>query len=120
VAQKYQSPHLVRYALDSLKKEWNDIGKVIRDKKKANKEDPCAEEIKLKNENELKQKAVEEEEKATLLKIDQLIDTVGNIVHDSVPVSNNEDDNAVIRTWGQIPDIKITDKRGGLNHHKVL
>jgi hypothetical protein len=34
--------------LDSLKKEWNDIGKLIRDKKKANKEDPCAEEIKLK------------------------------------------------------------------------
>jgi hypothetical protein len=39
-----------------LKKEWNDIGKLIRDKKKANKEDPCAEEIAAKNANEDKQK----------------------------------------------------------------
>ncbi len=45
---------------------------------------------------------------------------LGNIVHDSVPVSQNEADNLVVRTWGQIPDIKITGKRGGLNHHKVL
>jgi len=29
--------------------EWNNIGKLIRDKKKANKEDPCEEEIKQKN-----------------------------------------------------------------------
>ena len=43
-----------------------------------------------------------------LQKIDKLINTVGNIVHDSVPVSNNEDDNAVIRKWGDIPNIKIT------------
>ena len=55
-----------------------------------------------------------------LQKIDKLINTVGNIVHESVPVSNNEENNQVIRTWGNIPDIKITDKRGGYNHHKVL
>lgn len=110
----------MRYNLDSLKKEWNDIGKVIRDKKKANKEDPCAEEIKLKDENELKQKAVEEEEKQLLVKIDQLINSIGNIVHDSVPISNNENDNTIVRTWGEKSQLKITDKRGGLNHHKVL
>lgn len=52
--------------------------------------------------------------------IDKLVNSVGNIVHDSVPVSNNEDNNLVVRTWGDIPDIKITDKRGALNHHKVL
>lgn len=45
---------------------------------------------------------------------------MGNIVHDSVPISNNEDDNLVVRTWGEKSTIKITDKRGGLNHHKVL
>ena len=48
------------------------------------------------------------------------MNSVGNILHDSVPISNNEDDNLVVKTWGEIPDIKITDKRGGLNHHKVL
>jgi hypothetical protein len=31
-----------------LKKEWNDIGKIIAGKKKANREDPCAEEMILK------------------------------------------------------------------------
>lgn len=55
-----------------------------------------------------------------LKNIDNLINTVGNIVHESVPVSNTENDNAVIRTWGEIPNIKVTMKRGGLNHHKVL
>jgi seryl-tRNA synthetase len=55
-----------------------------------------------------------------LQQINSLINSVGNIVHESVPVSNNEDDNQVVRTWGEISKIKITDKRGGLNHHKVL
>ena len=53
-------------------------------------------------------------------RINAEINKVGNIVHDSVPVDNNEDNNQIVRTWGQIPDIKITNKRGGLNHHKVL
>lgn len=52
--------------------------------------------------------------------IDKMINSVGNIVHDSVPISNDEENNLVVRTWGEIPIIKITDKRGGLNHHKVL
>ena len=52
--------------------------------------------------------------------IDKMINSVGNIVHDSVPISKKEDNNLVVRTWGEIPNIKITDKRGGLNHHKVL
>lgn len=53
-------------------------------------------------------------------RINAEVNRVGNIVHESVPVDNNEDNNQIVRTWGQIPDIKITNKRGGLNHHKVL
>jgi len=41
MAQEYLINDLVRYQLDSFKMEWNNIGKIIRDKKKANKEDPC-------------------------------------------------------------------------------
>lgn len=52
--------------------------------------------------------------------INKLINSVGNLVHDSVPISDNEDNNKVVRQWGELPNIKITDKRGGLNHHKVL
>lgn len=112
--------YAVRYSLDSVKKEWNDIGTIIKNKKKANKEDPCAEEIQLKNANELKQKELLEEEKEMLNKINKVMSTVGNFVHESVPVSDNEDNNAVVRTWGEIPNIKLTEKRGGLNHHKIL
>jgi len=35
--------YLVRFDLDSLKKEWNDIQNIIKNKKKANKEDKCEE-----------------------------------------------------------------------------
>ena len=36
-----------------------------------------------------------------------MVNTIGNIVHDSVPVSNNEDNNSVIRTWGNKSSIKV-------------
>lgn len=49
-----------------------------------------------------------------------MINSVGNIVHETVPVSDTEDENKVERTWGEIPKIKITGKRGGLHHHEVL
>ena len=66
---------------------------MIRDKKKADKQDPCAEQIALKNANEEQQKEVEKNEKELMVKIDKLINTVGNIVHNSVPVSNDEANN---------------------------
>jgi seryl-tRNA synthetase len=49
-----------------------------------------------------------------------MINSLGNIVDDSVPISDNEDNNKVVKQWGDLPNITITDKRGGLNHHKVL
>lgn len=43
------------------------------------------------------------------------LNTIGNIVHDSVKVSNNEDDNPVVRTWGEhVPQPKF------LHHYDVL
>ena len=48
--------NLVRYQLDMLNKEWNQIGDAIKNKKKANKADPCAEELEQKKVNEQKQK----------------------------------------------------------------
>lgn len=49
-----------------LKKEWNAIGETIKNKKKANKADPVAEELEAKKANEEKQKVVTEKEKALL------------------------------------------------------
>lgn len=42
----------------------------------------------------------QDDEKAAEAAVNKLILTLGNIVHDSVPVSDNEDNNAVVRTWG--------------------
>lgn len=44
--------------------------------------------------------------------------TIGNIVHDTVPVSNNEDHNELIRTWA--PEGVAVEKRDCLSHHDVL
>lgn len=45
--------------------------------------------------------------------------TVGNIVHDSVPVSMNEDDNAIIRAW-KPEDLEVKKRADFISHHEVL
>lgn len=46
------------------------------------------------------------------------LNTIGNIVHDSVPVSNDEANNEVIRTWA--PEGVTVEKKDVLSHHEVL
>lgn len=45
---------------------------------------------------------------------------IGNIVHESVPVDNNEDNNLVVKKWGEIPDIKVNSTYGRCHHHEIL
>lgn len=44
--------------------------------------------------------------------------SIGNYVHDSVPVSNNEDDNRLERDW--TPEGVKVEKKDCLSHHEVL
>lgn len=46
------------------------------------------------------------------------VKTVGNYVHDSVPISDNEDNNEVKHTWK--PEGVTVEKRDCLSHHEVL
>lgn len=46
------------------------------------------------------------------------VKTIGNIVHDSVPVSDNEDNNTVLRKWAP-PGVEV-EKKDVLSHHEVL
>lgn len=49
-------------------------------------------------------KTIAEAEKITAeleQKRDALLRNLGNLVHESVPTSKNEDDNLVVRTWGE-------------------
>lgn len=49
---------------------------------------------------------------------DTKLKSIGNYVHESVPVHNNEDNNAIIRTWA--PENVKVEKRDCLSHHEVL
>ena len=53
--------------------------------------------------------------------INSMINSVGNIVHESVPTFKDEAYNKIERTWGdELPRVKLTGKLGGLHHHEVL
>lgn len=61
---------------------------------------------------------MEEEEKKLQAVINTMINSVGNLVHESVPNFKEEQFNVVERTWGEeLPRIQITGKLGGLHHH---
>jgi seryl-tRNA synthetase len=45
---------------------------------------------------------------------------VGNLVHDTVHVDKNEDNNPVVRTWGEKRELAINDTPGFCHHHQIL
>jgi seryl-tRNA synthetase len=51
----------------------------------------------------------------------QKLNLIGNLVFSDVPISKNEDDNAVTSTWGTIPELKVDGKTlGHLHHHEIM
>ncbi|KAJ6737018.1 hypothetical protein OIU85_019120 [Salix viminalis] len=88
-----------QFELDGLRREFNKQNKKVAQLKIA-KED-ATEAIK---DNEETKKLIADKEKEVQEAKDALysrLPTIGNLVHDSVPVNNNEDFNAVIRAWGE-------------------
>jgi seryl-tRNA synthetase len=53
-------------------------------------------------------------------KIQLEIRKIGNLLNENVIISDNEDNNKVVKTWGEIPDKKITQVPGSCYHHQVL
>ncbi|TYG84070.1 hypothetical protein ES288_D01G220100v1 [Gossypium darwinii] len=87
------------YELENLRKEFNKINKQVAQLKIA-KQDATetiakTEEVK----QEIAEKDVEVKDSWAVLK--SKLEKIGNLVHDSVPVSDDEANNAVIRTWGE-------------------
>jgi seryl-tRNA synthetase len=68
----------------------------------------------LEREKKLLEHTVAEKE-ALLIKH---VSAIGNLVHASVPVSNNEDNNTLIRKWA--PPDHVVEKKDVLSHHEVL
>lgn len=100
--------------IDNLKKQRNQVQKEVGKKMKA--QEPCDDmkaEIKRLDAEILAKEAEQAETKEA---VTRKLNTVGNLVDDSVPVSKDEDnDNAVVRKWGT-----PRDPAGLQNHHTLL
>jgi len=102
----------VRHDLDMLKGEKKKVNDEIKNKMKA--KENADELIKKKVEFEQKEAELEKEVKQAEEDLEKGLNPIGNIVHASVPVSNNEaKDNEIIKTWGEFqPKPK--------HHHELL
>lgn len=112
----YEEARRARYEVGQIGSQVNAILKEIG-KKKKNKED-ANDLIEQKANLEKSKKEAEELAVGKESQRDRKIRTIGNYVHESVPVSNNEDDNVVAKKWS--PEDVVVEKRDCLSHHEVL
>ncbi|EFA80453.1 seryl-tRNA synthetase [Heterostelium album PN500] len=105
-----------KYRLDQTNAEYTKVNKELAIKKKAGE---SGEEV-----DKLVARAAEIDKNIVAYKLEcaqaedelkKAIKPIGNIVHESVPVSNNEDNNQVVRTWGEPKTQKDL-----LHHHELL
>jgi seryl-tRNA synthetase len=75
--------------------------------------------VKEKEELQEKKKAQEDLAAEKLKGLHAKAKTIGNYVHESVPIHNNEDFNEVQRTWAP-EERKAEKKEDGLAHHEIL
>jgi len=102
------------FEVNSLNREMNEVSKQVGQKKK-NKEDATElieKAAKLKAAKEAKDKECELARET----LDLHLNAIGNLVHDSVPVSNDEKNNKEVKVWGtnrpKTEDLK--------HHHQLL
>ncbi|KAJ2161665.1 Cytosolic seryl-tRNA synthetase [Coemansia sp. RSA 552] len=117
IIKEYDEWAAVRFQLDQANRSINAVQKKISTKAKA-KED-ASELVGEKKALEEAKKALIEDEKALDKALRIKVGSVGNVVHDSVPVSTTEDDNVVVRTHfvdGTEPQVQPKLRP----HHEVL
>ncbi|KAL8843092.1 MAG: hypothetical protein Q9170_000222 [Blastenia crenularia] len=112
----YEDHRKTKYEAQQIGSKINATQKEIGAKKKA-KED-ASDLLQSKGNLEEQKKRTEEVVLEKEAALQRKIKTVGNYVHESVPVSNNEDNNAQIRIWA--PEGKQPQKLKCLSHHEVL
>lgn len=113
-----------RFDLDELNKKLNKLQKEIglKFKTKEDASELLAEKEKLTQEKKDLTDKEQNEDKELRGKVSQ----IGNIVHPSVVVSNDEENNEIVRTWKPEdlesvgPLASVTGKPAQLSHHEVL
>ena len=111
-----------KFEMESSKKQKNDISKIVAQKKKDSKgQDKCEEEIAQSKALDSKIEELETTRDTLEKALNKELNKIGNIISPNVPISKNEDDNKVIRTWGTPSDLVITgEELGKLHHHEVM
>lgn len=114
--ESYQRWVRTKYELDGLNRIINgiqkQIGLSIKDKS------PYENLKSTKTKIESKKSSLSVLEAAERIEVDSLLQSIGNIVHTSVPVSLTEDDNQIVRKWFPINYEK--DRPNLLSHHELL
>ncbi|KAK0728003.1 hypothetical protein B0T26DRAFT_738496 [Lasiosphaeria miniovina] len=116
VIAMFEDHRRTAYSATQLNARINEVQKQIGPKKKAKEDVTDLLKRKADLEKEKKDLLALALEKEALLKVK--VKTIGNLVHASVPVSNNEDNNTVERTW--TPEGVAFEKKNVLSHHEVL
>lgn len=88
-----------QYELDNLRKDFNKINKEVARLKISGGD--ANQMIKSTEENKQSTAKKEAEVQEARSALYGKLEIIGNLVHDSVPISNDEANNAVIRTWGE-------------------
>eukprot|EP00930_Biecheleria_cincta_P022200 TRINITY_DN1624_c0_g1_i2.p1 TRINITY_DN1624_c0_g1~~TRINITY_DN1624_c0_g1_i2.p1 ORF type:complete len:470 (-),score=130.02 TRINITY_DN1624_c0_g1_i2:79-1488(-) len=91
-----------KFAFDEKRKEIGVVQKEITERKKNSKgSDACEDLVAKKTTLEAEATELEKIYEETMEKRDKKLGTIGNLVHDTVPVSQDEDkDNEVVAKWG--------------------
>ena len=112
----YEDHRKTKYEAQQFNTKINAVQKQIGLLKKA--KSSADQELQEKADLERQKKELEvlvfEKEKALNLKVK----SIGNYVHDSVPVSDNEDNNNAVKKWA--PDDVTVEKKECMSHHEVL
>ena len=116
VIAMFEDHRRTQYEATQISTKINEIQKQIGQKKKAKLD--AGDLIKEKEDLTNKKKAQEEAAAQKFKALCQKAKSVGNYVHASVPTSNTEDDNAVIKDWK--PEGTTVEKKDVLSHHEVL
>lgn len=116
VIEMFEDHRATQYKVTQIRAEINTTQKEIGQIKKAKGD--ASEQLKKKVELEAQMKAQQDLAEEKLVLLNRKAKTIGNYVHDTVPVSNNEDNNALIRNWE--PEGVKAEKRDCLSHHEVL
>ena len=90
-----------RQRADSLRQERNELSRKVAEKKQEGED--AEDEIERVRELKDEIAALEEKEERLKQKRDELRYKIGNVLHDSVPAGEDEEDNVEVAKWGEKP-----------------